>query len=388
MTVIFVVSTTILLTQLTTTRTKSPKSRPGQLQTSSPTKDGSTSQQPPQGYLVYVCDWGQACGGWGDRHRAIVNVYMLAYLTHRHFRLVMTSPCDVTRFYVPHRVDWRVKGRELEVGGDDDQVTFNLRSLFNIFLTKSFHDSLRSGDFNAKHPQRVVYFKGNHVFYDSIKSNSFYKAKLKRWKSYAEMFKWAWGQLMQPSQELVERLEAHVGPEILVRRGLISKSVLPPSANYSHSQPTDSPLICAHVRVGKNPNNPKDIKLPRFSASDLPLLINFLKEKDVHGDARFFIASDSEEIRAKFRHPLGSSRMLEAVGRISHIDLDRHEAGACEGLGVALLEQLVLSVCDQLVVTPSGYSFYAALVSNSSVPPVRLYGGKLEADVRQRSWPL
>ena len=80
--------------------------------------------------------------------------------------------------------------------------------------------------------------------------------------------------------------------------------------------------------------------------------------------------------------------MLEAVGRISHIDLDRHEAGACEGLGVALLEQLVLSVCDQLVVTPSGYSFYAALVSNSSVPPVRLYGGKLEADVRQRNWPL
>ena len=318
-------------------------------------------------YLVYTCDDSQPCYGWGDRQRAVASLYMLAYLTGREFRLIMTSPCDVTNFYQPHRVQWVPQGDELIT---DNILTLNL--VKNKNLTQSFRKSLETGDFNSKYPQKVIYVKGNKNIYRSVSQNKVYQAAMEGWRSSADVFRWAWGELMSPRLSLLTRLEQTVGEDILVRRGIIQKSVLPPG---NLTQTSKSLLLCAHVRYGENPDNPNDQPLTRFNMTDLPLLMEFLEKYDVDGDARLYVASDYGLIRDKFKERFGG-KVLEGVGRVIHVDRDRRSPWACEGFYVALLEQLILSVCDHLVITPSGFSKYAAYASNSTHPADMLYQSK------------
>ena len=310
-------------------------------------------------YLVYLCDGRYYCGGWGDRQRMMASMYMLAVLVGRELRLQMPTPCDITNFYLPHRVQWVVKGNELRT---DSNITLEL--MYNKTLSQTFHDSLRAGDFNTKWPQKVIYLRGSHVFYGSIVHNKFYQTTLRRWRSAEHVFRWAWGELMQPRLSLLTRLEQAVGEDILVRRGIIQKSVLPPG---NRTQTSKSLLLCAHVRYGKNPNNPKDQPLDRFNITDLPALMDFLNKHDDNNTARYYVASDYDLIREKFKSRFGG-KVLDGVGKVVHVDRDKNDKGACEGFGVALLEQLILSVCDHLVITPSGFSRYAALTSNSTNP--------------------
>ena len=318
---------------------------------------------------MYVCDGSMNCGGWGDRQRMVASTYMLAHLVGREFRLQMPSPCDVTNFYSPHKVNWMPQGHELVT---DSNITLDL--MYNKNLSKSFHTSLHSGDFNAKYPQKVIYLKGSHVFYGSIIQNKQYTAAMKVWRGVDHVFRWAWGRLMTPQLSLMVKLEEVVGADILVRRGIIPTSVLPPGNKPSRqdSSSKSSLLLCAHVRYGRNPNNPKDQPLSRFNMADLPLLMDFLSKYDVDNNnssyittARYYVASDYDLIRDKFKSRFGN-KVMDGVGKVVHVDRDKNDKGACEGFGVALLEQLILSVCDHLVITPSGFSKYAALTSNST----------------------
>jgi len=324
-------------------------------------------------YLVYFCDPGHYCGGWGDRQRAVASTYMLAHLVGREFRLIMDTPCNLSTFYTPRLVNWMPQGDELSEGSS---LTIDL--FHNQARAKCFYESLMVGNFNEIYTQRVIYLKSNGVFFYQMRHNKLYANKMK-WANQFSVYHWAWHRLMQPSKSLVSRVRKHIGSDILIERGLIpSPTTLTTSSKTSQNTTKTSksqPLICAHVRIGKNPTNPKDAVLTRFRMEDLPILLNFLKEKDRANNAKFFLASDSEEIRGKFRNFFGSS-LLGPVGRVTHIDRERSGEAACRGFEVALMEQLVLSVCDTLVFTPSGFSFYASLSRNASEPAYKLMRGK------------
>ena len=174
---------------------------------------------------------------------------------------------------------------------------------------------------------------------------------------------------MTPSDYLLQSLESLVGSELLIRRGMITKSVLPSLIQAKKSEPkVEQEFICSHVRIGKNPSNPKDNTLfKRFRHESIPDLIQAMNDTDLKGNSRFYLATDSEEMRGKFEAYFGD-RLMPPVGTVTHIDRQRGNDAACDGFGVALLEQLILSVCDHLFLTPSGFSFYAAVVSNSTNP--------------------
>ncbi|CAF3902742.1 unnamed protein product, partial [Adineta steineri] len=53
--------------------------------------------------MIYSCQ--SFCGGWGDRLRGILSVYILALLTNRHFMIDMNYPCEILKVLQPNVVN-------------------------------------------------------------------------------------------------------------------------------------------------------------------------------------------------------------------------------------------------------------------------------------------
>lgn len=323
-----------------------------------PLTDGATKQPANTSYLVYLCDSSYLCGGWGDRQRGIVSTYLLSRLIDRQMKIIMTTPCNLRLFYKPNKVQWLPSSNELI---SDSNISIN------ALMDKSFQHSVMDGDFNIRFPQKVVYLKTNQDYYDRLKKNTHYSAVLDQWGGLGlrrSRFHWAWDELMQPSHMLLAHLQHIVGTQFLIRKGFKASS-LPAKQKTTTRRPVDnSSLICAHVRMGKNPTIPMDEYLKSFKLEYLPTLFKFMLSKDVRGDAKFFVATDYDHVRSESVKFFGN-RTIDYGGKIVHIDRQRSEHSACVGFEVALMDQLILSLCDILVVCKSGFSINASYMSKS-----------------------
>ena len=192
-----------------------------------------TSPQPvhkPNKYLVYMCDGSKMCAGWGDRQRFIVSVFFLAKVTGREFRLIMTTPCNITKFLVPNRYQWIPIGKELQ---SESKI---LVDLWDATMVEKFTNTFINGDFNVAYPQTVVYLKGNRVFHAELEKSKLYAVAMKPWPNPHRGFRWAWAELMSPSPDILQKLKDVVGSDLLIRRGLIKKDPrAPPNKEATHS---------------------------------------------------------------------------------------------------------------------------------------------------------
>ena len=64
-------------------------------------------------YVVYLCDSGLVCGGWGDRQHGVLSAYLISLVTDRTFGVDMSSPCALTSFFHPRIIDWRINSSHL-----------------------------------------------------------------------------------------------------------------------------------------------------------------------------------------------------------------------------------------------------------------------------------
>ncbi|KAK7477605.1 hypothetical protein BaRGS_00031153 [Batillaria attramentaria] len=106
-------------------------------------------------YLIYLCDSARSCGGWGDRQRGLVSAFILANITDRRFGIIMTSPCNITKFYIPNEVNWVIPAHELD--GKSNTTIDDMdsrRRMRRRFAEKDF-------DFNSEFAQDVVYLRSN-----------------------------------------------------------------------------------------------------------------------------------------------------------------------------------------------------------------------------------
>lgn len=335
-----------------------------------PPPDNEANNQTDRRYLVYLCDTQYLCGGWGDRQRGIVSTYLLARLAKRQLKIVMTTPCNLRFFYKPNKVQWLP---------DLNELVTNSNITINALLDKSFQFSLMDGDFNTKFPQKVIYLKTNQDYFSRLNKNPAYSRILDQWGGlYVQRsrFHWAWNDIMQPSHRLLTHLQYIVGSQFLIRKGLISKPVKMKTAN-STTAIGNSTLICAHVRMGKNPTIPMDEDLQSFSIEHLPTLLKFMASKDTKKNAKFFVATDYEHVRTESKKFFGN-RLLDYGGKILHIDRQRSEHSACVGFEVALIDQFILSLCDILIVCKSGFSINASFMSNSTGHVFYMKDGKIE----------
>ncbi|KAH9514014.1 hypothetical protein Btru_031987 [Bulinus truncatus] len=324
-------------------------------------------------YLIYLCDSRMNCGGLGDRERALTSVYIWSRVIQRKFKLVMTSPCNLSNFYVPNKVDWLPKDKELETPSDNNTL-FIFQNLNKVTLSK-----LMDGDFNENFPQKYIYLRTNSDTYNQFQSNKYNAHRLKEWSGLNDprsRFFWSWHELMKPSDKFTSRLESILGSDFIRRKGLTPSYGNSRNVSEHLYEIGNSSLICAHVRIGKNPSNPKDEAFTAVTGEDIPVLFNFMKQKDKNGDARFFIATDYIYVRNQAQKFFGS-RYIEYGGVISHIDRQRSDKDACQGFESALLDQTILSLCDVLITSRSGFSARAAHMRNSTDPVYVIDGGEV-----------
>ncbi|KAK7482173.1 hypothetical protein BaRGS_00026638 [Batillaria attramentaria] len=282
-------------------------------------------------YLIYLCDRGWSCGGWGDRQRGMASAFLLANVTHRRFGINMTLPCDVINYYVPNDVNWNIS--ESEIKGKSYRVINNVGH-------NAFHDSLLKIDFEKTYPEDVIFLRTNVEHFWAIRSNPNFKTTLPQWAKHGrpKFFRDAWNMLIKPTEHLTDHLE-----RVLLDAHFYNKT---------------SPFVCAHVRIGCSKSNPED-SVVRNDVNQLGPLWEFLSAY-VRNGSHVFLATDSSEVREMSREKFGHAHH-DTGGAIFHIDKQRQRKDACEGF-----DQLVLKRCEVLVTSNSMFSSRAALIRGTN----------------------
>ncbi|PVD36242.1 hypothetical protein C0Q70_03220 [Pomacea canaliculata] len=339
----------------TSTSAKRPDSRKGSNSTLSvapPVQGGTTRPQFANGtqmlhvanatslshrYLIFICDKKRSCGGWGDRQRGLLSVFLLSQVTGRRFGIKMSKPCDLTQLYVPNKYSWIVPDEELQGK--------SVRYWDDMNGSGGYNRLLNTIDFNQQYPEEVIYIRTNVDYFYNLRNNKLYYPKIfPKWSTNSQsvMFRNGWKILMKPSDHLQEHLDA-----------FLSKV-----SYYNRTQP----FVCIHFRMGRSSTMKNDAF--RHNLTEVLDLWRFV-DPYVNNGSRFFLATDSEEARNLTRKRFGD-RVVDTGGRIVHVDLQAALPFSCEGLEVALLEQLVLMHCDVLVISNSMFSYIAAVVRGSN----------------------
>lgn len=116
-------------------------------------------------------------------------------------------------------------------------------------------------------------------------------------------------------------------------------------------------MACAHVRMGKR----FDGEQVRTTLSQFVEIWRFLKKMEKK-KFNIFIATDSVNV-AKRARKLFSTSLVEIAGNITYMDVTVKE-DICDGFRKSLLDFLVLTKCDVLVLTRSGFGILAANLRN------------------------
>ncbi|XP_046567407.1 uncharacterized protein LOC124275784 [Haliotis rubra] len=272
----------------------------------------------------------KSCGGWADRQRGIAAAYLLAIVTGRRFGINMTYPSDIKLFYIPNIVDWYI--RESKLQGLSKEY---LRWMDNRKGPKDVN-----GDFNVKHPSDVIFLRTNMDIITLIQKSPQYGhlcSKMFRNPNRGKVFHIIWHLLMKPSLHFEERIDL-----------------------FMNKLPRTDELVCAHVRMRRNPTIPND-GAQINSLSTVKHLWTFLSK--FQNARRVFIASDSMDVRKSARKYFGA-REIDIGGFVLHVDRQGKKPNAVWGFEMALLDQAVLSRCQVLVVSKSGFSVRAAMMSH------------------------
>ncbi|XP_064596708.1 uncharacterized protein LOC135463379 [Liolophura sinensis] len=284
-------------------------------------------------YLVYSCSGRSPCGGWGDRLRGIVSTYVMAVLTNRVFVINMTSPCPLTMWLHPNLIPWTV---HIKPESQTDEI------FIDVHDNTRFSELLKSVDLSKFFIKDVVRLTPNYDLFSRLKLNPIYQTQL------TEMSKPVPGKPVSLFSRIFEDLFAmNHNLEFQVSKFLAG--LYEPKRHRT--------LICAQIRMGRNPSIPRDTEI-RTRPSELKALWNFLQEYKNDNRFKIFVTTDSESVRKEAKK-LFSSQILDTSGPITHPDY-RHGNDSCLGLGKIILDQYLLRFCDTLVISKSLFGVIGA----------------------------
>ncbi|CAM4848725.1 unnamed protein product [Rotaria magnacalcarata] len=290
--------------------------------------------------ITYKCSG--FCGGFGDRIKGIISAYLLALLTGRRFAIKMSSPLDITSVLMPNAYDWRLPDTIIQ----RSQLIVNRMtdaSPSGIYLNMSIHNFADSWK-----PYDNILFESNLDDIIAVLSNPSFQPKLKTLG-------------LKPSKVDHDKLVPLIYEILFDPSSDIKAMVNNALTIVRHS---GSPLICLHIRLGKNPSIPKDDFIFDRSSSANEM-INFVdKNLTRKGDQLpfIFVTSDSDEEVIKVRqHYFGRSLALE--GPILHIDRVSNcsKKTLYSGYLKVVADFYMLGQCDTSILSYSGYSLQANL---------------------------
>lgn len=281
-----------------------------------------------QKYLIYSCKVG-TCGGFGDRQRGIISTFLLANLTKRRFGLMLTKPCDIRQYLYPNEVQWDIPRKQLT----------KLKTQLVKMTTRKSVRAMASIDFNKRYKADVVYLQTNYILRDLLKNNSNYKSQMEVLAntSYDQYFAEMYEKIFKPGHIIARKL-----------KDFLEKSKVG----------NETKLICAQIRIGRNPTMPQDDV--RNRKSTVNVVWDFLRRYNDTRHYKIFVTTDSEEIRNKAKR-LFPEQVLDSKGKIIHVDFHRRpSATICQGVEKVLLDQYILSNCDVLIHSRSNFGENAA----------------------------
>jgi len=327
----------------------------------------------PNKYLVYVCH--ENCGGWGDRLRGIMSLFMLSLMLDRNFRIEITHPCNLTHVLRPNLYNWTQSIDGLVVV---DPVThrrrFNLTRKMLITTANAREDVLKNVSkilFSNKTidsiwPEDVLYWATNKDYFHQLAENVFYR---KKFKSYGIMTKYNikleilfslfYEILFQPIQRIHEQIQ------------------------QIKTQQQNQHTICVQIRTGKlrtnkqtfdfidltfgfhfegqNPTIPDDKLLPgRRNISES--IFSFIDSNSSNKDSRIFLTTDNEQVYRDGQRRFGS-RLLYVQGEITHVDRSVNvDQKVCREQDKLLTDfHLLGEICHMSIISNSGFGFWGNL---------------------------
>ena len=277
--------------------------------------------------------------GWGDRTRKIVAAFLLSLALNRTFILDMTWPCSIEKFLQPNWISWSISSHpQLRKTSSSKNITSLSSSSLAELL--SFHR-----DYSVLFIQTT-----NIAYFDLISRHAplsrslFNRFGLKREHiqiiTLYPLFYELLIRLSSPLQEKLDRLKLNDD-----RR----------------------PLLCGHLRIGRNPSNPKDMVFPHREKMNVTVL-NFLRTRP----GRVFITTDSGDVQRLARRVFGPSRLIEINGTIAHIDRDWKYL-ACQSLEKTILDFHALGFCRLAVISKSSFGHLAIVRRTNPYEDLFLY---------------
>lgn len=305
----------------------------------------------PNKYLVYVCH--ENCGGWGDRLRGIMSLFMLSLMLDRNFRIEITHPCNLTHILRPNLYNWTQSIDGLVVV---DPVThrrrFNLtrkmlittanaredvlKNVSNILLSNKTIDSIWSED--------VLYWATNKDYFHQLSENRFYR---KKFKSYGIMTKYNikleilfslfYEILFQPVQRIHQQIQQF------------------------KTKQQNQHTICVQIRTGQNPTIPDDKLLPgRRNISES--IFSFIDSNSSYENSMIYLTTDNERVYRDAQQRY-SSRLLYVQGEITHVDRSINvDQKVCREQDKLLADfHLLGEICHMSIISNSGFGFWGNL---------------------------
>lgn len=283
-------------------------------------------------YIIYYCVGPRTCGGWGDRQLGIVSVYLMALAMGRRFGIMISKPCEISAFLRPNKVNWEIDSSQL--------LSLEDRYLY-LIGNKEYIPLLQWADLNALYTEDVLYVTTNYDYTHALKKNVRYREQL-HWTLHLSR----------------EALFAKV-MKLLFRFNTVLQSQLNSFFAVNTPKP-DMQLVCAQIRIGRNPSMPSDE--PRNTMADLQVVWDFLHKYNNSHKFRIFVTTDSEEVRTIAAEKF-SPQFVYNPGEIIHVDKPYYgENNVCDSVMKVIMDQFILTKCDTLLVSRSFFGENAAIM--------------------------
>ena len=300
----------------------------------------SENQCRQQKFLVYRCDSTKPCGGWADRQKGIVTTFLMALLTNRKFVIDVTHPCKLEEFLMPNVYNWMLCKNFLK------NVPQRNISSFSFIERYKFNKEIKNFDFEGKWTTKVVVIRFNSYGINGIREH----------KKARERLRWI---LNMTNEEVIHT----VLNTLFKHKDRLINDII----HFYNNNIEGRKLVCCHIRKGGNPSIPRDNKFGSKSPNET-VIFDFLKQYDQSSEHAIYIAADSDKVkesaRRNFTSYINVNRTIVHVDRLGKFRNLKKEA--CNGFYTAILEQFILSLCDKLLLTPSGFGTIAAYMRGIS----------------------
>ncbi|XP_021343206.1 uncharacterized protein LOC110443352 isoform X2 [Mizuhopecten yessoensis] len=286
---------------------------------------------PLKGYIVYYCDVEHpgSCGGWSDRMSGMFSVYVISVILRKHFLIKYTRSGDLTDFLVPNSFDWKYNSSIL------------------TGRTWEYHDLFAKVP-NAIKKRTLTGLK--NLFskdVNFIRMNWDFTVNFRKFRGLQKVIPWL--------------LELHFSDIYLKFFNTVFKpsNMITKAVNKVVQNVTK--LACAHIRMGGSATIRGDDK--HTDEKQLEHIWNALKTMEA-SNYSIFIATDADFVRERAKSLF--NHLLEVEGRILHTDWGAKGEGLKGGYRKVVVDFFVLTKCDVLILTKSGFGIMSAYLNTKS----------------------